>query len=250
MAATDSPRAFSFGQQAETYDRFRPAPPPAAVEWVLSTSCPIALDLGAGTGALSRRMAARASSVVAVEPDPRMLSVLARRSPTVIPVEGLAEHLPFGGSTVDAVMISSAWHWMDPQLTIAEIARVLRPGGVLGVLWNGPDRSVDWVGDLLGHREARPPDRYPPGNRHRFELPDGAPFEDLDRRVITWSLVMSTEELQGLARTYSANILLSEDGRAEQADQLARRLATEPRLQDRSDVEVPMRCRCFRAVRR
>jgi SAM-dependent methyltransferase len=248
VAATDSARAFSFGQQAETYDRFRPAPPPAAVEWVLSTSCPIALDVGAGTGALSRRMAERAASVVAVEPDPRMLSVLARRSPTVIPVEGLAEHLPFGGSTVDAVMISSAWHWMDPQSTIAEIARVLRPGGVLGVLWNGPDRSVGWVGDLLGHREA--PDRSPAGDRHRFELPDGAPFGDLDRRVIRWSLTMTTEELQGLARTYSANILLSEDERADQADELARRLAADPRLQDRSDVEVPMGCRCFRAVRR
>jgi hypothetical protein len=121
---------------------------------------------------------------------------------------------------------------------------------VLGVLWNGPDRSVDWVGGLLGQRAGRPADRYPPGDRHRFELPDGAPFGKLDRRVITWSLAMTTEELQGLARTYSANILLSEDGRAEQAEQLARRLATEPRLQDRSTVEVPMTCRCFRAVRR
>ena len=250
MAATDSTRAFSFGQQAETYDRFRPAPPPAAVEWVLSTSCPIALDVGAGTGALSRRMAERADSVVAVEPDLRMLSVLARRSPTVIPVEGLAEHLPFGGSTVDAVMISSAWHWMDPPSTIAEIARVLRPGGVLGVLWNGPDRSVGWVGDLLGQRGARAPDGSPPGDRHCFELPDGAPFGNLDRRVIRWSLTMTMEELQGLARTYSANILLSEDERADQADQLARRLAADPRLRDRSDVEVPMGCRCFRAVRR
>ena len=177
-----------------------------------------------------------------------MLSVLARRSPTVIPVEGLAEHLPFGGSTVAAVMISSAWHWMDPQLTIAEIARVLRPGGVLGVLWNGPDRSVGWVGELLGHREA--PDRSPAGDRHRFELPDGAPFGDLDRRVIRWSLTMTTEELQGLARTYSANILLSEAERADQADELARRLVADPRLQDRSYLEVPMDCRCFRAVRR
>jgi SAM-dependent methyltransferase len=250
MAATDSTRAFSFGQQAETYDRFRPAPPPAAVEWVLSASCPIALDVGAGTGALSRRMAERADSVIAVEPDLRMLSVLARRSPTVIPVEGLAEHLPFGGSTVDAVMISSAWHWMEPQLTIAEIARVLRSGGVLGVLWNGPDRSVGWVGDLLGQRESRAPDGSPPGDRHRFELPDGAPFGNLDRRVIRWPLTMTMEELQGLARTYSANILLSEDERADQADQLARRLAADPRLRDRSDVEVPMGCRCFRAVRR
>jgi ubiquinone/menaquinone biosynthesis C-methylase UbiE len=249
MAATDATRAFSFGQQAETYDRFRPAPPPAAVEWVLSTTCPIAVDVGAGTGALSRRMAERAASVVAVEPDMRMLSVLARRSPTVLPVEGLAEHLPLGHSTVDAVMISSAWHWMDPQSTITEIARVLRPGGVLGVLWNGPDRSVGWVGDLLGRRDPQPDDRYPPGDRHRFELPDGAPFGKLDRRVIAWSLAMTTEELQGLAATYSANILLPEAGRAEQAEQLARRLATEPRLRDGTAVAVPMRCRCFRAVR-
>ena len=70
----------------------------------------------------------------------------------------MAEQLPIRSETLDAAMVSSAWHWMDPDRTVAEVGRVLRPGGVLGVIWNGADRSIDWVAELLGTRDPSPGD--------------------------------------------------------------------------------------------
>ena len=151
----------------------------SAVEWVLQSRGGTAADIGAGTGALTRRLQERADHVVAIEPDLRMLEVLKSRSPDLWAVQGWAEHLPIRSGSLDAVTISSAWHWMDPDLTLAEIARVLRSGGVLGVIWNGADRSVEWVAELLGSRDPSPGERDR-GNRHRFELPPQSPFVDLE----------------------------------------------------------------------
>ncbi len=243
-------RARSFGSIAETYDRFRPAPPASAVEWVLNDRCSTALDLGAGTGGLSRRMTDRAERVIAVEPDPRMLEVLRRRSPGVHAVCAVAEHLPVADASADAVMVSSAWHWMDGELTLAEIERVLRPGGVLGIVWNGADRSVYWVGSLLGRRDPSPGGAPSPQERHRFELPPDAPFDDLDTTAITWTLTLTGEELVGLAETYSSMITLPENERVAETERIRGRVAELSPAHPDGTFDVPMGCRCWRAVRR
>jgi SAM-dependent methyltransferase len=248
VAPVDTTRAFSFGGVAESYDRYRPGPPREAVEWVLPTPCPTALDLGAGTGALSRRLAERASQVIAVEPDPRMLAVLTHRSPTIHGLRATAERLPIGATTVDAVLVSSAWHWMDPELTMAEIGRVLRSGGVMGVVWSGPDRSVDWVGSILGRRDPSPGESV--RRNRRLELPVGSPFHSLDTTLLAWSLPMTRGELVGLAGTYSSVITMAEEERVAEADRIEERLATIPGLGDRPVVDLPMSTRCWRAVRR
>jgi ubiquinone/menaquinone biosynthesis C-methylase UbiE len=156
---TDSPtaaRALSFGAVADTYDRYRPAPPGEAVDWVLPTNAVDVLDLGAGTGAVTRLLRTRVpGKVVAAEPDARMRAVLVRRVPDMSAVGARAEALPFADESFDAVAVSSAWHWMDLALTVPEAARVLRPGGRLGVLWNGPARDVGWVAELLGPSRER-----------------------------------------------------------------------------------------------
>ena len=129
-------------------------------DWVLPTNAVDVLDLGAGTGAVTRLLRARApGKVVAVEPDARMRAVLVRRVPDVLAVGARAEALPFAGATFDAVAVSSAWHWMDLALTVPEAARVLRPGGRLGVLWNGPARDVEWVAARLRQRAPDQPER-------------------------------------------------------------------------------------------
>ncbi|MGA2835012.1 MAG: class I SAM-dependent methyltransferase [Acidimicrobiales bacterium] len=245
-----SVRARSFGAIAETYDRFRPAPPASAVEWVLREPCGTALDLGAGTGALSRRLTQRAERVIAVEPDPRMLEVLCRRSPGVLAVCALAERLPVAGASADAVAVSSAWHWMDGDLTLAEIARVLRPGGVLGIVWNGVDRSVDWVGSLLGRPDPPSGDRAAPRERHRFVLPADAPFDDLDTTTTTWTLALTGEELVGLAETYSSMITLPASRRGAEVERIRERVAELAAPHPDGTFDVPMGCRCWRAVRR
>jgi SAM-dependent methyltransferase len=248
VAAVDTTRAFSFGGVAESYDRYRPGPPQEAVEWVLPTPCRTALDLGAGTGALSRQLAQRAAQVIAIEPDPRMLAVLTQRSPAIHGVRATAERLPIGATAVDAVLISSAWHWMDPELTVAEIGRVLASGGVMGVVWSGPDRSVDWVGSILGRRDPSPGESV--RRNRRLELPVGSPFEGLDSCLLTWSLPLTREQLIGLAGTYSSVITMAEEERVTEARRIEDRLENIPGLGDGPVVDLPMSTRCWRAVRR
>ena len=240
-------RASSFGSVAEAYDRYRPGPPVGAVEWILRSPCELAADLGAGTGALTRVLVKRARRVVALEPDARMLEVLTRRSPEVSALRCRAEQLPIRSDTLDALMVSSAWHWMDPDRTIADVGRVLRPGGVLGVIWNGADRSVGWVADLLGTRDPSPGDRKDRQSRHQFDLPPHSPFVDLESCTITWSKPMTPEDLVGLAGTYSSLITMSRDQRERE---LARIRTVTDAVAGGDVVEMPMGCRCWRTVRR
>jgi ubiquinone/menaquinone biosynthesis C-methylase UbiE len=134
-------RALSFGSVAAAYDRYRPAPPQAAVAWLLPERVAVAVDLAAGTGALARRLLRCADRVIAVEPDERMAAVLGRRLPQVELLIGRAESLPLSDACVDAVLVSSAWHWLDHEAAVPEIARVLRPGGLLGICWTSLDRE-------------------------------------------------------------------------------------------------------------
>jgi len=241
------PRALAFGEVAQAYDRFRPAPPRAAVEWVLPEPCATALDLGAGTGALTRRLLDRAARVLAVEPDPRMLEVLTSRAPQVGALRAAAEHLPLAPACVDAVTVSSAWHWMDAGPALAEIGRVLRRGGTLGVVWNGADRSVGWVASLLGRRDPSPGDGTARAGRHRFELPEGSVFTGLETTVIAWTLPMTRAELVGLAGTYSSVITMAPGTRAVELARVTARVDAVPK--EGAVVEVPMTCRCWRSVR-
>jgi SAM-dependent methyltransferase len=162
-------------------------------------------------------------------------------------VRSWAEQLPLHSGSVDAVTISSAWHWMDPDRSVDEAARVLGPGGILGVIWNGADRSVDWVTELLGTRDPSPGDREQRRSRHRFELPGRAPFTDLDHCTIAWTLPMTREDLVGLAGTYSSTIIMAPE---ERDRELARVRRGAEELVAGDVVAMPMRCRCWRAVRR
>ena len=138
-------RSKSFGEIATDYDRFRPGPPDEAVDWLLPAGAVDVLELGAGTGGLTRQLVERVRHVRAVEPDDRMRAVLADRVPGAEVVAGRAEEIPADDSSFDAVMVASAWHWVDEERAVPEVARVLRPGGWLSLLWSGPDRTIDWV---------------------------------------------------------------------------------------------------------
>ncbi|MGI8816840.1 MAG: class I SAM-dependent methyltransferase [Pseudonocardia sp.] len=141
-------RARSFGAIAQAYHRHRPGYPDPALDWALEplgAIAPVLLDLGAGTGKLTASLLTRAAEVIAVEPDPEMLTVLRASLPAVTALAGGAEAIPLTDASVDAVLIGQAFHWFDPDPALAEIARVLRPGGVLATLWNFEDQSVDWI---------------------------------------------------------------------------------------------------------
>src|SRR5690606_19767892 len=137
----------SFGVVADTYDAGRPSYPAEAVAWLTARTPPIvdAVDVGAGTGKLTRGLAELGLAVTAVDPDAAMLAALRDRTPGVRTLTGTGAALPLGDATADLITYGQAWHWVDPDVASAEAARVLRPGGVLGLIWNIRDESVPWI---------------------------------------------------------------------------------------------------------
>jgi SAM-dependent methyltransferase len=153
----------SFGNVAETYDRVRPGPAPAALDWLVPAGCAVAVDLAAGTGLFTRALLGRVGRLVAVEPDPRMREVLARRTPGLDVRAGQGEAIPLPDASADVVFVSTAWHWLDLSRAVPEIARVLRPGGRLGVLWTSRDRAADWAADWAAELDLVPLNGIPGG---------------------------------------------------------------------------------------
>jgi SAM-dependent methyltransferase len=253
-------RASSFGSIADDYDRWRPGPSPAVVEWLLPVETRRVVDLGAGTGALSRLLVGRAPDIVAVEPDARMRHVLARNVPDATVLEGRGERIPVEDASADAVVVSSAWHWMDVDATAAEVARVLRPHGVLGVVWSGVDWHSDWSTQLRGavRGDTTEPggllaslvDQETPGDENALRLPSAAPFEAPEQRWLSWDQPMSADQLVGMLGTISAVIVLPNEQRRQVMDEARTFLRRYAGLDGDATVTLPFRANCWRAVRR
>lgn len=138
-----------FGAEAATYDRARPSYPPEAAAWLISAlgigPGRQVVDLAAGTGKLTALLADAGADLVAVEPVAGMRALLRQRLPGIPVLAGVAESLPFAAGSIDAVTVAQAFHWFDAERALAELSRVVRPGGRLGLIWNARDRSVEWV---------------------------------------------------------------------------------------------------------
>ncbi|MCM3779007.1 class I SAM-dependent methyltransferase [Microbacterium hydrocarbonoxydans] len=140
----DEALARSFEGIGADYDRYRPGFPAVAADAIVPRHVGVALDLGAGTGKFTEHLVDRADRVMAVEPSAAMLEVLREKLPTVQALAGDAEQIPVGDAAVDVVAVAQAFHWFDRVRACAEIARVLRPGGTLGLLWNRSDPACSW----------------------------------------------------------------------------------------------------------
>jgi SAM-dependent methyltransferase len=241
-------RAYSFGEIADDYDRYRPGPPPDAARWVLGGNRLGVLDLGAGTGGLTRALVQVARWVAAVEPDARMRGVLARRSEGAAVVGAVGEELPFADGSFDAVVASSSWHWMEPDTAGADVARVLRVGGAFGLLWTGPDRRLDWVCDLLGRRRFQGIQDDGHRRRRTMVLPANLPFSEPETKVVEFGITADADDLAGLSGTYSVAIVGGGPGRHARIEAARARARAHPALRGGS-VELPMVCRCWRAFR-
>jgi SAM-dependent methyltransferase len=142
-----------FETGSDVYERARPGYPAEAVDH-LAAVVGLApgrrvLDLAAGTGKLTRQMRPYGVACVAVEPSPSMREVFARVVPGVPVVGATAERIPMAAATVDAVVVAQAFHWFDAPVALAEIARVLRPGGRLALIWNERDETDPMVDELV-----------------------------------------------------------------------------------------------------
>ena len=245
-------RRLSFGTVAADYDRYRPPPPSQALDWLIPPGATAVLDLAAGTGAVTRLLIGRAERVFAVEPDDRMRAVLAARSPGVRAVAGRGEAIGVPDASTDGVFVSSAWHWLDPGRAVPEIARVLRDGGRLGVIWTSRDREVDWVAELDTLR--RPHAVRSAGDarsqlrrRHEVTLPGGAQFENIASASFAFVRTMTVDDAVDWLATYSGLITAPAE---ERAAGLARaREALLRRANEDGVIEIPIRSACWRADR-
>ncbi len=247
----------SFGAVAGEYDRLRSGPPPEALDWLLPAGAKDALEIGAGTGILTRLLAERISHVMAVEPDGRMRAVLAGSAPGVDVQAGQAEELPAEDATFDVVIAASSWHWVDEERAVPEVARVLRPAARLALVWNGPDRSVDWMRSLwAGGIVFSPEQRDAVDQRRRgrhvvdMEASGPSPFHAPETSLFRWTKPMTREDLVALSATYSAIITMDDATREAHFDAMRRFLDAQPFLAGRDVIDVPMRAYCWRADKR
>jgi SAM-dependent methyltransferase len=241
--ASRAQRARSFGHVAAEYERGRPGYPPEAVEWLLGPRPLEVLDLGAGTGKLTQALLAAGHRVTAVEPLDEMRAILSSQLPAALALAGSAEHLPLADASMDAVAVGSAFHWFDEGAALAEIARVLRPAGVLGLLGNAFDVSSPWVAgvrEILGPPAIERPGHWPSVVDLRER------FADVEDREFPHEQRIDRAGLRDLASSRSRLALMDEDQRAAVLAGLDRLWEQEPELLGRTDVLLPWRTRVRR----
>lgn len=233
-----SAHANSFGPAAGTYERGRPTYPATALNWLLPPGLPRVLDLGAGTGKLTRSLTERGLPVTAVDPSDGMLTELRRILPAVPAHRGSAEDIPLPDGSVDVVLVAQAWHWVDPARAAPEIARVLSPGGRLGLLWNVRDEhNADWV-----HRLGEIIDGAEQGRSTAV----GPPFGPVETAEFRWTDTVSPDGLIDLVASRSQVILLPPDQRAALLAQVRQLAATHPALVGRTGFDLPYVTECAR----
>jgi SAM-dependent methyltransferase len=269
-------RSGSFGRVASDYERYRPVPPSAAVDWILSsTRIQRIVDLGAGTGALTRLLVERADEVIAIEPDDRMRAVLVEEVPLARAVAGRGESMPLPDGHAQAIIASSSWHWMDPVPTLLEAGRVLVPGGVLGAIWVGPDpegafltqaptilggRSGSGVADVKGSddrgSEAHESElaKVMMGEAGRptpiLKVPPGVPFDQPEHQVFRWDVAQSADDLIGLLGTFSWIVTLPDETRDRVTAEARRLLREVMGIEGDTTIDVAYRSDAWRVRRR
>lgn len=221
---SETSRALTFGQVADEYDRWRPSYPEAAVEWLAPAAPARVADVGAGTGKMTSLLVARGLVVEAVEPDPRMLAVLARNNPTARTHLSAATDLPVEDSSLDAVLVADAWHWFDTEETLLELRRVLKPGGWLGIVWNVAAPPVEpWELEILSEHERydQATKTSAEGIRERLHY---FPDDELELAQFPWSWDTTPEHRAAHMATTSMAIAMSPDERRAHLDDARSRL--------------------------
>jgi SAM-dependent methyltransferase len=199
--------ARGFRDVAEAYERGRPAYPPDAIAWLAQRLAlgpgSTAVDLGAGTGKLTRQLLETGAHVIAVEPVESMRRVLAEAVPEVEVLAGSAEAIPLPGASVDAATAGQAAHWFRPDEALPELVRVLRPDGAVGFVWNvhdPDDRLYAAIEELIApYREQAPWTQWP-----RFdEALARGPFTALEQRTFEHVHELRADDVPALVASYS-----------------------------------------------
>lgn len=241
-------RRTSFGSVAADYAALRPGYPADVVPFLLGAAPRRVLDLGAGTGLLTERLLAAGHEVVAVDLSEPMLDQLRARLPGVTAAVGGAEAVPLPDGDVDAVVAGQAAHWFDVAPAAAELRRVLRPGGVVGLVWNTRDERVPWVhalGELLADEARDHEADQTVVDRFAAELPaDVAVLDSAVTQPVTPDQVVAGIGTRSYVATMTAARRAEFLGRVEQL------LAGHPDTRGRAQLELPYTTRAHRLTPR
>lgn len=235
--------AAGFEADANRYARGRPDYPAEVLGWLRNTlhlgPGKTVVDLGAGTGKFTKRLIETGADVIAVEPAAAMRAKLAEIDGLRV-LDGSAEAIPLADASVDAIVCAQAFHWFATKAALAEMARVLTPGGMLGLIWNTHDTSVPWVkalGEITSAYEGDAP-RFRSGKwSEAFPAPGFAP---LQQEKFT-NLQTGPVEVVVVDRMLSISFIASlpEDERKTVAARLRDLVASEPSLRGKQTVSVP-----------
>jgi SAM-dependent methyltransferase len=170
-----------------------------------------------------------------------MRAQLSRGLPDITVLAGSAESIPLEDDSVDAVVCGQAWHWFDPARAVGEVARVLKPGGGLGLIWNIRDLRDPWMNTFSGLEPEHD------NSEAESENPRVAPFAPAERFDLAWRQSTTPEALIELLASRSYVIVLSEAERAALFAKVRRFLQTDPSTAGKAEVSVPYVTRCSRA---
>ena len=233
-----------FARAADAYERGRAMFPADAVAAMLASTGAAPgvtlLELGAGTGKLTRSLTGSGARVIALEPVAEMRAKLVASVPGAELLDAVAEAIPLADGSVDAVVAAQAYHWFDPEAATAEVVRVLRPGGAVALVWNRRDERVAWMRELSRILDTRSGDapRYRNGTwRRGFDgNPAFAPLE-----LHTWPHRGAEGRDVVMARVASMSFVaaLDDEPRATLLAQIEELVATHPDTRGREDVALP-----------
>ena len=238
--------ACGFARAPEDYERGRPTYPPEALALLARVlglePGRTVLDLAAGTGKLTRALAPTGARLVAVEPVAAMRAKLAESLPEARVLAGTAEGIPLADGSVDAVAVAQAFHWFDGDQALAEIHRVLRPAGRLGLVWNARDEAVPWVTGLTAimepHRRGTP--GYRAGDwRRAFERT--ALFTPLEQAQFGLEHELTPDGVVARVASVSFVAALPDAARDEVLGRVRELLAEDPETRGRATVLLPYR---------
>ncbi|WEK44211.1 MAG: class I SAM-dependent methyltransferase [Candidatus Sphingomonas colombiensis] len=239
-----------YARAAATYVKGRPDYPPAALEWLRGViglrAGRSVLEVGAGTGKFVPMLRETGATIMAVEPVAAMRETLAGDYPEVTALDGTAETIPLPDGAVDAVICAQAFHWFATARALAEMRRVLKPGGMLGLIWNVRDERVPWVAALsaITDRWESGAPRFRTGAWRRVFPASG--FAAVGERRASHAHVGRAEEVI-VARTLSVSFIaaLPDAERAAVEQQVRRLIAETPELAGQAEISFPYETRMF-----
>jgi SAM-dependent methyltransferase len=244
----ETPRRLTFGAHAEEYELARPEWPVEVARWFVPEDAALVVELGAGTGKLTRAVAEVAPRVVAVEPDARMRAVL--QGYGLEGVDGSAEEIPCGDCDADAVVAGSCVHWFDLERALPEIHRVLRSGGRFAFGWNGRDGRHPTIARMNEAIYSQAPDRSRWRDRDwAGEVTAAGLFTNVERAVFEHVHELPREALDAHLWSYATIASLPDREREQVFADVAEILDSDPEVSDGERLRLPFAASAFRATR-